>query len=366
MNINYNARIEQLQTFDGVDVVAIVPGSNMVYFTGLDYHLSERPIIALVNSDGLSLIVPRLEVPTIQKRPDLEARLFMWDDADGYEGAFREAVEALGLDGKTIGVDGLTMRITEWLAFLKVDPSIKVKPVERDLIGIRARKTAEEVALMRQAIAISETALETLISEVRPGMTERQIAARLEALMLAGGAEGLSFGTLVQTGANSDNPHGTTTDRAIHAGEFLLIDYGCKVGGYPSDITRTFVMGAPTDEMRRIYETVYAANAAGKAAAQPGVTMGAVDAATRAVIEAAGYGDYFTHRTGHGLGLDVHEPIPQIAPRVEDVLEAGMVFTIEPGIYIPGMGGVRIEDNVLVTADGLDVLTSFPRELRTL
>jgi Xaa-Pro dipeptidase len=181
--------------------------------------------------------------------------------------------------------------------------------------------------------------------------------------MLDGGAERPSFDTLVQTGVNSANPHGTTTDRALQAGEFLLIDYGCTVNGYPSDITRTFCLGEPTAEMQRIYDTVLRANEAARAVARPGVAMGDVDAAARTVIENAGYGDYFTHRTGHGIGLDVHEPIPQIASGVTDVLEAGMAFTIEPGIYLPHLGGVRIEENVVVTDTGIDVLTTFERKL---
>ncbi len=195
-------------------------------------------------------------------------------------------------------------------------------------------------------------------------MTEQQIAARLEALMSAGGADGLAFGTLVQTGANSDNPHGHTTDRALNSNEFLLIDYGCKVDGYPADITRTFCLGTPTAEMQRMYDVVLRANEAGKAAAGPGVPMQVVDKAARDVIEAAGYGEYFTHRTGHGLGLDTHEPIPQIAAGVTDLLEPGMVFTVEPGVYIPGVGGVRVEDDLLITDAGAEVLTSFPRKLK--
>jgi Xaa-Pro dipeptidase len=244
-----------------------------------------------------------------------------------------------------------------------VAPDLKITPIERELIRIRAYKRPDEVAAMREAVRVAEQALAQLLTVVQPGMTERQIAAQLKTLMDSYGAEDVAFSTLVQTGENSANPHGVTTNRALRADEFLLIDYGCRVRGYPSDITRTFCLGRPSAEMQRIYDSVLRANEAARAAAGPGVAMGAVDKAARDVIDAVGYGQYFTHRTGHGIGLDVHEPIPQIASGVTDELEPGMAFTIEPGIYIPGLGGVRIEENVVVTDTGLDVLTSFERRL---
>lgn len=364
MQQDYKRRIEALKAISGTDAIMLVPGSNMVYFTGLEFHLSERPVIAIFTDEGLSVIVPLLEVPKLTRRPDLEARPFTWTDSEGYHDAFRAAVDELGLRGKRIGIDGMTMRVTEWLAFQQLDPQITAKPIERELIRIRARKNPDEIEAMRQAIAYSEKALEKLLGEIQPGMTERQIAARLERLLFDAGCDALAFDTLIQTGENSDNPHGSTTDRRLEPNDFLLIDFGGKVNGYPADITRTFCLGEPTEEMERIYDIVLEANEAAKEAAAPGVPMSAVDKAARDVIEAAGYGEYFTHRTGHGLGLDTHEPIPQIAAGVDDPLEAGMVFTIEPGIYVPGLGGVRIEDDVLVTEEGVEILTSFPRHLR--
>ena len=364
MNTDYQARRARLAAITGVDAVAIVPGANMLYFTGLDFHLSERPIVALFTPDGqMSIVIPELELPRLNARPDLAARPFAWNDTDGFMDAFRAAAQALGLANGTLGVDGMTMRVSEWLALQQAAPGVQVQPVERALVGIRARKLPDEIALMRRAVAISEQALDNLLAWVKPGLTERQIAARLEDELSALGSEKLAFGTLVQTGPNSALPHGTTTDRALQADEFLLIDFGGMVGGYPADITRTFCLGAPSAEMQSMYDAVLRANEAARAAAGPGVPMGDVDRAARSVIEAAGYGPYFIHRTGHGLGLDTHEPIPQIAAGVADLLEPGMVFTIEPGVYIPGLGGVRIEDNVAVTETGIDVLTSYRRRL---
>ena len=364
MSTDYKARQARLRDIVGADVIAMVPGPNLVYFTGLHLHLSERPIIALFTPDGdLSVIVPQLEVPQLQARPDLEARAFLWTDVDGYMGAVEQAVADLGLQGGTLGVDGFSMRVSEWLAFQQVDSSLQVKPVEHDLVMIRSRKMPDEIDKMRQAIKISEEALEKLLDWVQPGMTERQIAARLSDEMSALGSQRHAFGPIVQSGPNSAIPHGSTSDRALGADEFLLIDYGGVIDDYPADITRTFCLGEPSAEMQKIYETVLAANQAATAAAGPGVAMSAVDKAARDVIEAAGYGQYFIHRTGHGLGLDIHEPIPQIAAGVTTALEPGMVFTIEPGVYVPGLGGVRVEDNVVVTSDGVEVLTSFPRKL---
>lgn len=363
---NFQPRIDSLRRImdeRGVDAVMIVPGWNMVYFTGLEFHLSERPIIAIFTREELSVILPQLENPKLVNRPDLEARAFTWDDEHGYLGAFQAAIDELGLRGKTLGVDGMTMRLTEWLALTGIDPSLKAVRVENDLTRIRARKGADEIEQMRRAVAISQQALDHLLGEIKPGMTEQQIGARLNQLQMELGAQGLAFDSLIQTGPNSANPHGFSTDRVLQENEFLLIDFGCKVNGYPSDITRTFVIGTPTAQMQEIYDTVKAANEAAQRAAKPGVKMGDVDKAARDVIAAAGYGEYFIHRTGHGLGLDPHETLPQIAPGFQEVLQPGMTFTIEPGIYIPGLGGVRLEENVLVTETGLEVFTTYPHVL---
>jgi Xaa-Pro dipeptidase len=360
---DYASRIAAVRAIPGVDAVALVPGTNLQYFTGLDFFLSERPIVVLITPDKVGVIVPALELLKLEDRDDLGPVAFEWSDEDGYGGAFARALEALDLVGKRLGLDGMTMRVTEALTFTSLDPTLTLVPVEKELIRVRAIKRPEEVALQRRAIAISEAALKQLLTEIRPGMTEHQIAQRLNELQLEYGAEGMAFSTLIQTGPNASNPHGSTTDRQLQQGEALLIDFGCVVGGYCSDITRTFCLGEVPNVLQTIHDTVLAANEAARAVAGPGVPMGELDRAARAVITAAGYGPYFTHRTGHGLGLDPHEPVPQIAGNVEDELQPGMTFTIEPGIYIPGMGGVRIEDNMLITEEGAESMTTFPRAI---
>ena len=362
MQINYQERLDNLLEQSGADTVAMVPGENMVYFSGLHFHLSERPIVALYNRQGMSFIIPELEVAKLEARPDLEARRFMWTDREGYDNAFMEAVDGLTLKDKPIAMDGQTLRLFEWLALNRAGVSADQALDAGDLfLNLRARKAPEEIASMRKAIQISETALEATIDWAKPGMTERQIADRLSAEMLQRGAQGLAF-LLVLTGEKSGLPHGDTGDRVWGADEFLLIDFGARFQNYPADITRTFCYGQPTEQMRAMYEAVYGANKAAREFARPGVTCEAVDRVARDVIEQAGLGEYFIHRLGHGLGLSVHE-LPNMVAGNQQVLLPGMVFTIEPGVYIPGVGGVRIEDNVVVTEDGLDVLTSFPREL---
>ena len=362
MAIDYLARLDALLEGSGADLVGFVPGENMVYFTGLHFHLSERPILGLYSRQGLSFIIPELEVTKLDARPELEARRFMWTDASGYQGAFHEAVAALAGDGGSCGLDGETLRLFEWLALEKAGLSAAdVSDAAQLFLTMRSRKSADEIANMQRAIDISEAALAATMAWARPGMSEREIADKLSAEMLSRGAQGLAF-LLVLTGEKTGLPHGNTGERVWGEDEFLLIDFGARYNDYPADITRTFCVGNPTPQMRAMYEAVYAANQAARDFARPGVSCEAVDRAARDVIEAAGFGDYFIHRLGHGLGLSVHE-LPNMVAGNTQLLEPGMVFTIEPGVYVPGVGGVRIEDNVVVTEDGINCLTSYPREL---
>ncbi|PJF20790.1 MAG: aminopeptidase P family protein [Phototrophicales bacterium] len=353
--MDYETRQKRLLTSTDADAVAIIPGANMTYYTGLHFHLSERPTIALFTRNQHGIIIPTLEIPVIQQRADLQWQIFPWSDADGFAGAFEQAIHTLGIS--SIAVDGQTMRVFEYLA-LKQGGAKTLIDIGKDLLHLRALKTEDEIQAMREAIQLSQAALDDLLQLIKPGMTERQIADELNRLVKAHGSEGFAFEALVQTGPNSGIPHGAVSDRVLQANELLLIDFGGKKHGYPADITRTFCIGEPTDEMRRIYDVVLAANQAAIAAVKPGVPASMIDKAARDVIQNAGYGEYFIHRTGHGLGLEVHE-MPQISSSNDAPLEIGMVFTIEPGIYLPHLGGVRIEDNVVVRADGAEVLTSY-------
>ncbi|MFW5696872.1 MAG: M24 family metallopeptidase, partial [Phototrophicaceae bacterium] len=349
---DYASRMSALLDRTTADVVALVPGANMIYFTGLHFHLSERPTIAFLSREGLSIVIPQLEMGKLAARPDLEAHALPWSDGEGYRGSIQQAVAALKLDQKRLGVDGMTMRVFEWLALASAGMDVSTaEHVGQLLLWQRSIKTAAEVDAIRRAIALSEEALHATLRQVGPGMSEQQIATLLSDELSAAGSQSYAFSPLVLTGPRSALPHGMPGARSLGADEYLLIDFGGKTDDYPADITRTYCLGTPSDEMRIIHDAVLRANTAARELAGPGVTCGAVDKAARDVIEAAGYGEYFTHRTGHGLGLEGHE-LPNIAPGDETVLEPGMVFTIEPGIYIPEIGGVRIEDVVHITASG--------------
>jgi Xaa-Pro dipeptidase len=347
------------------DWVALVPGTNMRYFTGLDFHLSERPIIALANGQAMHWIIPALEEARLADLPaELTVTASVWTDETGYAGAFRDAVAHLA--GARVGLDGQTMRAFEWFALQQAGlAQANIADVAGDLLGFRAVKSPDEINAMRAAVALSERALGETLTRIRPGMREREIADVLADQLTQQGSTGLAFNPIVLTGPNSALPHGVPGDRAWGPGELLLIDFGGKAGEYPADITRTFAAGQPDARLLAAAEAVLAANRAAFAAAAPGVAAGEVDAAARRVIDAAGLGACFMHRTGHGLGLDVHE-LPQIAPENPALLVPGNVFTIEPGVYLPGLGGVRIEDNVFITETGAESLTEYPRALAIL
>ncbi|HLY25729.1 MAG TPA: Xaa-Pro peptidase family protein [Aggregatilineales bacterium] len=352
----------------GYDVTALVPGPTLRYLTGVSYHVMERPIILFfpVNAEP-AMIVPYMELDKMKEADPFPIRFFPYSDAEGYLGAFEQACKALDLAAKRIAVEGLKMRVLEGQLIERYGQGCTVVSADDAITGIRLHKATDEVTAMRKAIAISEKALDATLPHIHIGMTEQQIMNILlnELTMLGGG--GNAFDPIVLTGPNSALPHGVHGSRAIAAGDLLLFDYGTLVDGYPSDITRVFAVGEISQldpEFRKIYDTVLAANEAGIRAARPGVTAQDVDRAARDVIEAAGYGKYFTHRLGHGLGLDIHEG-PNVVQGNKQILEPGMVFTIEPGIYLPGRGGVRIEDDVVVTDSGIEVLTSYPKTLRS-
>jgi Xaa-Pro dipeptidase len=363
-------RIEQLQhEVDAaeLDAVAVIPGPNLIYLTGLPFHLSERPVVAIVPVEG----PPGLILPVLEQGKGERAvgwQLFTYDDVSGPADAFRQALAAMGLAGRRLGIEGRRIRFLELDLMAHSGSAPVVVNADPVFAQLRMRKDAGEVDAMRRAAQIAQDALRSTLPTIRAGQTERTVAAELTLRTLRAGSDPeLPFLPIVASGPNGANPHGFPTDRQLQPGDLVTLDWGAAYGGYFSDITRTYALaGAPVDpELLRAYTAVHAANAAGRRAVRPGATGQDIDRAARAAIDAAGFGPYFVHRTGHGLGLEGHEE-PDAKEGNLLVLEPGMTFTVEPGVYLPGLGGIRIEDDLLVTADGGESLTDLPRDLETI
>jgi Xaa-Pro dipeptidase len=347
----------------GIDAAGFVPGANFTYLTGVHLHLMERPTVYVLVASGESLaIIPSIEAQKWQTAMP-RTKTFYWDDADGPDAAFAALAEALDT-GSSFGIEGLRMRAAEYLALTRHWPNEALVDADRALTGLRLLKDEGEIADLRQAIKISEMALGEVFDEGIGGRSELELAARLKVAMLSHGATGLAFDPIVLSGGEAANPHGDAGDRVVKPGHPLLIDFGASYGDMHADITRTVFCEHASDEHREIYETVRSANEAGRGAVRPGPAVGAVDIAATSVLAASPFADMILHKTGHGLGREVHEA-PHVIRNNQAPQQAGMVFTIEPGLYRPGEIGVRIEDNVLVTETGIDCLTSFSRELMT-
>lgn len=239
---------------------------------------------------------------------------------------------------------------------------VEMIPVSGVIEKLRLIKTAKELQILKEAAKIADAAFDHIIQFIKPGLTELEVSNELEFYMRKKGASSSSFDTIVASGYRSALPHGVASEKVIATGELVTLDFGAYYQGYCSDITRTIAVGEPSDELKNIYNIVLGAQLSGMNGIKPGMTGKQADALTRDYIIAKGYGDYFGHSTGHGIGLDVHEG-PTLSLKSETILEPGMVVTVEPGIYIQGLGGVRIEDDIVITNDGNVSLTYSTKEL---
>ena len=362
-------RLEQLRqaaASAGVDAVVLTPAATMTWLLGHHFDAHERLFLLIVpTSDAPVAVVPVLEEANFRGAAPSVESLHLWDDADGPEKAAAEAFKCLAGAGR-VAVEPLSLRFMEFEHVRRELPNAQIESAEKVVIALRLKKSDEEAAAMKRASKIAEAAIEFTLRDVRPGRKEIEIASKLSSELLRRGGGGISFGPIVLSGPKSALPHGVPGEREMQEGEFLLIDFGTSFDGYHCDITRTFVVsGSPTDRMREVYEAVLQANIRGVAASRPGVTYDYVHKNCQANLHGPRFKEFMTHRTGHGLGLEIHEP-PSVMAGNEDVVEVGAVFTIEPGLYLNGWGGVRIEDNVRVTREGCELLTSSPRELRIL
>ncbi|WP_412550701.1 M24 family metallopeptidase [Shimia sp. MIT910701] len=344
-----------------VDAVALVPGPNFTRAFGKPFMSHERPFLAVIPAEGApAAIVPNLELGS-WALVDFDGAVFDWRDQDGYDAAFAALAEHLNIG--SLAVEGQVMRVFVQVALTKAQPNLHIVDGEKAISGLRVIKTEADVAALQSAIDVSERALSRVLEGVRIGQTEKQIESALIQALFAEGADDLAFSPIVVAGDNTARPHGKArADYAVQEGDALLFDFGARKDGFAADITRTVFVGDVSDEGRAVYETVLAANLRGFEVTKPGVTAHEIDDSVTGVLEASPFADRIRTKTGHGLGREVHEA-PYIMRGNHEVMREGMVWTNEPGLYDLGNFGVRIEDDMLVTAEGVRALTSFPKEL---
>jgi Xaa-Pro dipeptidase len=349
---------------NGLNSLILNAGPSLTYLTGLHFHLSERPVLVFfILGRTPILVLPELEMEKI-KHLAFEIEAFSYgEDPQQWANIFQQAFHIGELTGKKNGVEPRQLRVLELRLLLNVANIQDFVPADDCVSSLRMFKDETELVNMQIAAQIAERALTATLPLVKIGLSERELAAELTLQLLRAGCDPeLPFSPIVSSGPNSANPHATPSDRTLTSGDLLVIDWGASYQGYVSDITRTYAIGKMEPELIHISQIVKEANLAGRNAIKPGIAIGNIDKASRDVISTAGYGNYFTHRTGHGLGMEGHEE-PYVRAGNLMRLEPGMTFTIEPGIYLPGRNGVRIEDDVVVTETGADCLTSLPRDV---
>jgi len=359
---------ESLETLS-LEALIVTPPANIRYLS----NFAGSAGILVLTRDAVHLLIDfryHEALRALQASPSACPGLRMWEVPASYEEALIGCLAEIGVT--TVGFEAahVTVARYEWwretIAGRQLD--ITLRSTERVVEQARIVKDAAEIAILREAAARLEQVLPPVLAAVRPGVSERSVAAVIESSMRDAGYERIAFDTIVASGPHSAMPHYRAGTRTLAAGDLVVLDFGGVLDGYCCDLTRTVSIGPPSREARRVYDAVRDAHAAAVAAVRPGIDASAVDAAARDLLRDRGLGEAFGHGTGHGLGLDVHEE-PRIGKPRADLppvtLAPGMVFTIEPGAYLPGFGGVRIEDDVLVTASGGELLTSLPRELIT-
>jgi len=343
-----------------VEALIVAPSSDLVYLTGYDPMPFERPTLLIVRPDrDPVLLVPELERPLAAASPAGElAELRGWRDAEDPYAAAAELLPAGGTVAVTDRIWGLHV-----LRLQDAAPTLAWISASAVLGPLRARKDPIELDALRRAGAAADATFEEITRLPFAGRTELEVADDLKRLLVEHGHASADF-AIVASGPNAASPHHEPGERRIGPGDVVVLDFGGELDGYYSDMTRTVVVGEPPEGFGTVYGTVHAAQEAAVDEVRPGVPIQEIDRVARAVITESGFGERFVHRTGHGIGLEVHEP-PYAVEGDETILEAGMTFSVEPGIYLPERFGVRIEDIVAVTHDGFERLNTSTRELRT-
>ena len=342
---------------DGLDAILLTSEANCYYATGF---MGEG--IALVTRRGSWYFTDSRYTEAADKAIGDAAVIREVSREKPFSALINEALAEAGAE--KAGFEDQRMTVAEHTVYSE-KLHCTLTPASALMTELRGSKDEEELSCMTAAQRIAEGALEQILKEIRPGMTEKEIAARLNYLMVSAGAEKTSFDTIVASGPNGSMPHAVPGMRKVREGDFITMDFGCVYKGYCSDMTRTVALGRPSDEMRNVYDIVLQAQLAGIAAAKAGVTGAAIDGAARKVIQDAGYGACFGHSFGHSLGIDIHEA-PNAAPGNDKPMPDGAVVSAEPGIYLPGKFGVRIEDVMILRPDGAQVITKAPKALLVL
>ncbi|MCW4115357.1 Xaa-Pro peptidase family protein [Aurantimonas sp. MSK8Z-1] len=362
MKVNVADRLAALRTRmqeTGIDLVALGPGAHMHWVAGFHPHPDERPCLLLIGPQREAFLMPSLNAEGA--RVDTDIAFYPWSDDTGPTAALAAALDAVGAsDAGVVSLDE-TMRADFALLLLGALPKARHGFAGETVGALRMKKSEAEYRELKMNARLDDVAMQTAYAAIRPGISERDIAATVRAQFAADGARPMF--TIIGSGPNGAFPHHSVSDRVLQRGDAVVIDIGGSRGDFPSDMTRMAVVGEAPEGYAEVHAVVEAAVRAALAAARPGVRAKTVDAAARTVITDAGYGEYFVHRTGHGLGLEIHEP-PYITSTSETVLEAGMVFSIEPGIYLPGRFGIRLEDIVFLREDGPEILSDLPRDVR--
>ena len=347
-----------------MDAIAVNPGPSLTYMTGLNFHLMERPVVMLFSpGKDPAIILPELEILKLENLPYKVQSFPYGENPAEWINAFISGIKALNIDHCSIGIEPRALRLLEYRLVEKAAPAAEFPDASPVFAALRGTKEKDEIEKIQQAVYIAQNALKACIPLIKIGMTEHELSSELTIQLLRqGSSPELPFSPIVSGGPNSANPHASPSARKLQAGDLLVIDWGAVYNGYVSDLTRTFAVGKIDPEFEKIHRIVQQANQAGRQAGKPGLPCSVVDIAARDVIEQAGYGKFFTHRTGHGIGMEGHED-PYMRGDNMQILEKGMVYTVEPGIYIPNQNGVRIEDNMVVTDTGTECLSDMNREI---
>ena len=341
---------------EGLDGVVMVPGPNIRYFTGVESFLLERPFVLLFPAHGdPHLVAPELEAGPYRRSP-LKIAVYPWTDSEGPSAAIARAAKDAGFEGRW-AVEGRTP--FGYLRKLTRASRTKLEDGDPLLQGLREIKDEAEMRLLRRSATILSKSFREFPGLLKEGMTEADVAKAATDIIYQNGADKVDD-MLVQSGARAADPHSLPSQKKVRKGESVVVDVGSTHGGYYSDITRTFCLGAATD-VESVYEEVLEAQRQAIVAAKDGAEVGEVDGAARSVLRRAGHGKQFIHRTGHGLGLEIHEA-PYIVQDGKERLREGMCFTVEPGVYLTGKLGVRIEDDVLMSAKAGEEITRVPKD----